>query len=503
VCVEFCPPRAGEEIRTRQVDRRVYILEDDEARTHLLRLLTQLVQQNTQAKVICTKCSSIFEGLGMGHACPACGSTFLIHYEEQPEKENIMMNEKDNNNNNNSNESKFQRNPIAIAQKIPKTAASAASAILTPITSAASAAADLIDGVRAETGGLLGQISGATSGVIGDVINAGGGDGGGDGSAGWGDMEKQEFSAETMDVNLQLHLRLNFFKGGAAEQLVYFFPAFFAPYGSKNFDETLGYILLTTQNLYILAKKRKPTLQDPGFVMMAEHKLSELRRLTIGLYYHYFRIEVNERTAYVFITREHDRTHRFLDLLLTTVHGCEEAFDPIEPCNGNRETLQHISKQLLAQFSHTKPNVQLYGMLFQRNQPTSSKTGFFDTLALTSKSGDGLVGRSLIVTKKEVVLANEDCIYWPRLHGAKQPPVPQFELVAIQQLSDLIAIELDGGDKTGIKLIFEKENAEEGGRAVFNLKTQSERERARIAKVLSHLWEEMFKLPLNVLTTKA
>ncbi len=47
----------------------------------------------------------------------------------------------------------------------------------------------------------------------------------------------EEYSAETIDVNLQLYMRLNFFTGGSSEQLVYFFAANSVAYDSKSNEE--------------------------------------------------------------------------------------------------------------------------------------------------------------------------------------------------------------------------------------------------------------------------
>jgi hypothetical protein len=47
----------------------------------------------------------------------------------------------------------------------------------------------------------------------------------------------EEYSPETIDVNLQLNFRLNFFTGGSSEQLVYFFASNFIAYDAKNNEE--------------------------------------------------------------------------------------------------------------------------------------------------------------------------------------------------------------------------------------------------------------------------
>jgi hypothetical protein len=50
-------------------------------------------------------------------------------------------------------------------------------------------------------------------------------------------------------------------------------------------EENVAFLLLTSVNVYIITQKKKPAEPLRGFSLLAEHKLSELRRCIVGLFY--------------------------------------------------------------------------------------------------------------------------------------------------------------------------------------------------------------------------
>ncbi len=76
--------------------------------------------------------------------------------------------------------------------------------------------------------------------MIYSVVAAGGTDEQNEDAKGMSESEDpalEEYSAETMDVNLQLYFRLNCFTGGSAEQLIYYFSSNFMRYDSTTGEE--------------------------------------------------------------------------------------------------------------------------------------------------------------------------------------------------------------------------------------------------------------------------
>ncbi|ELR11107.1 uncharacterized protein ACA1_351450 [Acanthamoeba castellanii str. Neff] len=239
VHVEYSPPRAGTETRTEVKDTATYILDDEEEREQLLTLLQAFLAQNSQARVQCMRCLKIYDRLAGMQACRSCGSTYVVHYEEEKKK---------------------SKTPPASTSPQPSTSAPADALKVTIMS---------------------GDTETSRRGEV--VMKA---------------STREDFSSDTMDVNLQLHLRLTFFRGGAAEQLVYFFTSVYLPYGAKTSEEAIGHLLITTQNMYILQRKRRPTETDPGFALVAEYRLSQIRRVVIGLFYQHFRVEIDEKQAW-------------------------------------------------------------------------------------------------------------------------------------------------------------------------------------------------------------
>ncbi|KAL6068924.1 LKB1 serine/threonine kinase interacting protein 1 [Balamuthia mandrillaris] len=458
VRLDFWPPRrwATMENRTAVVDSSTYTLETFEQKSHLVALLQKHIERNSKAQtqVQCMNCSKVFTveaGVKQVVSCPNCNGSFLVYYESPDAQSKVGTNNGDN-----------TSSPAITDSESAE------------ISSRENATSDASSGYHTSTEQSTSQDSNSSNTVA---------------------ANREEYDADSMDVNLQLHLRLNFFKGGSAEQLVYFFASNFLMYDAKNDEETVAYLLLTTLSLYILTRKRKPTAQDPGYTLLAEFKLAQLQRLVIGLFYQYFRLEVEESKAFVFITREHDRTHRFLNLLFSTVQRCEDIFDPIEPVIYNKEIRTNIANDLL--LGKSTP-IHAYALLFHKVYPTRSSL----ILPFGRKDTANWMRRTLIITNEHLILSNEDLTRWPKLHypGAKTPTSPQFRPINMIIISDIVALELDTTEETYFKVVYERDVIDTKENLSIELMTQGMKERKQIVKIISQLWYALFKLPLTINT---
>lgn len=438
VHVEYSPPRAGTETRTEVKDTATYILDDEEEREQLLTLLQAFLAQNSQARVQCMRCLKIYDRLAGMQACRSCGSTYVVHYEEEKKK---------------------SKTPPASTSPQPSTSAPADALKVTIMS---------------------GDTETSRRGEV--VMKA---------------STREDFSSDTMDVNLQLHLRLTFFRGGAAEQLVYFFTSVYLPYGAKTSEEAIGHLLITTQNMYILQRKRRPTETDPGFALVAEYRLSQIRRVVIGLFYQHFRVEIDEKQAFVFLSKEHARTHAFIDLLLQTILDSDGVGgEPIEAVHYNSETLGNMQTQLFYRFPSKA--LQVYVLLYQKMPAARPKSMLLGSTLSAARDMGGLVTRAMIITSTHIILATEDYSRWPALHypSVKPPSSPQFEISSAHEISELVSLELDAQDTTEFKVVFEKEST--GAKTTIQLKTEHAEERSKLTNSLAKLWEAMFKLPLSL-----
>jgi len=268
----------------------------------------------------------------------------------------------------------------------------------------------------------------------------------------------------------------------------------FLVYGKNIDEERECFLLVTTSYLYVLNQQKKQTEKDRGLGLVAVHKLRELKRVVVGLFYQLFRIEVidSQNSCYVFITRDHTKTHRFMESLQSAVKECEEIFDPVVVSNKNKEYVKNMSIRLL---SGKAPVLHLYLMLFEK-QKSSNFKGFGP-----SKVG-AIVPRTLIITDDIIMLCEEDYSHWPSLYGAElAPSTSQFQLKSSHNISDVIEVHLDSSTPRTLKVIFEEENANRGLRETWDLVTQAKGEQKKLIQVLSKCWRQLFKLDLLITST--
>jgi len=195
------------------------------------------------------------------------------------------------------------------------------------------------------------------------------------------------------------------------------------------------------------------------------------------------------------MTRDHSRTHRFLDIFQETTKNCEEIIDPILVYNRNKDQLKTISTLLL---NGSPPTIQLHIALFERvkNSPWKGHppTGF-----------GSVVPRTLIILDEQVILCDENYNHHPLIGEKPIMPqnIPQYVPKLSQKISDVIELIVDPEFPTAIKIVFEEERTAEKAKhqqKFWDLLTVGKGEKKRIVHILSKRWKALFKLELAIKT---
>lgn len=260
------------------------------------------------------------------------------------------------------------------------------------------------------------------------------------------------------------------------ERFVYMYRSTFLKYGSSLSDERTVYVVLSNMGIYIL----KRDSQTNVYSTIATHKLKDIKRIVIGLFYQLFRLEMtDESTNYVFTTRSHERVHNFLDILVDTIREDEEKFQ-LERCHRSRETFANINSLL----SKRDPaEVHLYVMLHYK---------------LKTSKGFVLVPRSLIITQEKLHLCEEDYSKWPSLGvpNAKTPSTPQFQIIQSKNISEVMGLQVDDKKPCELSILFEDEQ-DKGKVREWSFVTSHKSEQQRIIKILSALWKALFQVDIG------
>jgi hypothetical protein len=314
-------------------------------------------------------------------------------------------------------------------------------------------------------------------------------------------------SEPTLDGNKQLYLRLTFFKkDDNSENLMSYFPCSYVPFGYSLSREAPGSIMLSNLNIYILQpKSRRRTMILSAFMsaqgyddedeLVAAIPFSDVKRVVIGPFYQWFRIEVSPQQIFVFVTRAHERTHKFLGILKQTMR---DKIGYVEVSNRNQEIVQSI-----AQDCHPgggpMPQLELFFWLFQRVKPGAGRL-----MQSISRSEVSVLPRTLIVTAEELLLVDEDMrLPFPTFTGVVRPKVPQFVVAHRRKISELSSIEVDPAQPNFVKLCFDEDSVGSSSSKVndggsWGLFCQKSVESNKLKHVLAREWRALFHVPLTV-----
>ncbi|EGG23465.1 hypothetical protein DFA_05598 [Cavenderia fasciculata] len=280
------------------------------------------------------------------------------------------------------------------------------------------------------------------------------------------------------DQNLQLYFRMNLLQGGSKETYIYMMQSNYIRYNTQEEERSI-YILLTSMRVYLL--KRSSTIGsklssslsassiDPGFTLVESYSIKEIRRVSVGLLYQFFRFEL-EDVCYVFLKRSHDAVHKFLDLFF---EAAKKESIPLEPYFKSMDTLNNIN-QLLRE---KKEDFELYIMLHQK---VSSKN----------------LPRSLIITKEKIYLCQENFVQYPLLNNYLKTSSPQFTVVKSYKTTDVSSININRSKSLELTIIFDVEGE---SKQQWQLTTSHVTENRKVVSTIKRLWKKRFHLDLKVI----
>eukprot|EP01119_Soliformovum_irregulare_P000176 TRINITY_DN10127_c0_g1_i1.p1 TRINITY_DN10127_c0_g1~~TRINITY_DN10127_c0_g1_i1.p1 ORF type:complete len:1018 (+),score=363.99 TRINITY_DN10127_c0_g1_i1:80-3133(+) len=295
------------------------------------------------------------------------------------------------------------------------------------------------------------------------------------------EMKKDEYDI-TEDMSMQIYLRMQFFKGGSSEKPMSLFNTSFLRMATPLEEEKDCMVLLTNMYLYILIQVKKPTEKDKGMGLIDMHPLNHIKAIQIGLFYQFFSIDINGSPQYVFVTRDHTKTHRFVDLANSTIREETNNLEPVQIFNHNKSHLSSLSNIL---FSGKPIHLELYLLVFERSKVGRSFL----------KKGLQVAPRTLILTNKKIVLCDEDHYKYPFLADPNRNPSITFR--ASRSLQDIVHIETV--EPSTVIIVFEEETNKKTQQQNWELVVNVETEKKKLVQQISKKWKQLFKLDLNVI----
>ncbi|XP_068712690.1 nischarin-like isoform X2 [Montipora foliosa] len=251
----------------------------------------------------------------------------------------------------------------------------------------------------------------------------------------------------------------------------------------------------------------------------------ELNEVVFGLYDQAFRMEVKfdgPRGTFSVLTRDAIKTDKFFgtlrDVLGEPLNDDEQLQAPrfrrqfssgslpklIFP---DEETINRLKSELVKSGSVSHPDDQhllIYAIV--REIPECSSMSVQENGDLTN------LLRSLIVTKSQIFLFDEDHVHWPLPSFARAPPsTPQWVVTKSQRISKIIGLdmfELTGQvfeffGVYGLSLIFEQEESDTPAEQnCWNLIFRASEERTQLQRSLSQVWKDRFQADLKITYSK-
>jgi len=258
-----------------------------------------------------------------------------------------------------------------------------------------------------------------------------------------------------------------------------------------------------------------------------------LKRIVVGLFYQSFRLEFgsdNSSTVntYIFPTRNHSRTHEFIDELTNNVQRQQpgskistvEDNDEWEPekrkklvYNNNKVILEGM-KNTLRKTKSKKPvitkntDLRAYTMVYRITKPNAPnlKNDIINFLEnRVNPKSVGLVTRSLILTEKRIFLCEEDYGRWPPLDTTKQNAAqPGITVQHVQKISDVEKVIVEG-ISTRFRIFFDKEQEEDEEDDASNkewfMVAETRNERDYFLSTLGSLFKQQMKFDMKMITS--
>lgn len=254
--------------------------------------------------------------------------------------------------------------------------------------------------------------------------------------------------------------------------------------------------------------------------------LSSLRQVVVGLFDQGIRLEVGEegpRGTFVLLTRDANKTARFLDTLTSVVTvktGKQEVDGPrvsdesgsdggVNIVYPDESKINALKAQLQEQ--HISPldgreNLISYCIVYQIRENKSRKDEYDDVCSMYL--------RSLILTNMRIFLCDEDYVHWPLpsyIHSA--PFTSQWIVDDVNNAESVIGVD-SWEEQTqnlrgnyGLSLTFEGSvqatslTQESSGTHIWNILFQSLSEREQLVRSLASIWKNSFGQDLKVTRT--
>lgn len=335
--------------------------------------------------------------------------------------------------------------------------------------------------------------------------------------------------ASSIPTNRKIYTRTVHLQGqnGEMEEMHYWFPCYLVPFNTSVQKEQRASIVVSDNKMLIFIKRRarkgsvvaygKTGREGVPGPSEEEYKDEELlisiplrsvRRIVAGPFWQWFRVESSTNAdAYMFLTRSHARTFRFLQ-------SFKARFGWVEVSNKNKECLANVQASVQAVLRDSRASaaplvselddfaVDLYFMAYQRIKSGFSLLNAVRASTMVPAQKDTtLVPRSIVLTKHNVLILEEDYAKWPSLAVANwvTPKTPHFSVLHHYSYHDVVSLAtVHPFDHPNFVAVTFEYNTSSGATSQQQivLITQGEAERAKFISLLSQRYQEHFHIKL-------
>jgi hypothetical protein len=296
------------------------------------------------------------------------------------------------------------------------------------------------------------------------------------------------------DPDLQSWLQKRLFRAGDDEFFLLALPCSSFRFMSSE-SERNSVAILSTCQVYVLTILSGTPLGQAhelirGSSLQVSFDLAELRSVVIGPIYQYFRLE-SKAASQVIVTRAHERTHWFIDMLLCYIRrpsggdGDDDAErKPCQVVHAARSTTANFTKNVLRTKANKNPALAVISLYVHVRSRASEKRWN---------------PRVLIATQNRLYLCAEDLTRWPLSPAATTAPQqsPQFLCAKEMDIADLSGVTVTGDLAATIEADAEVAT---GKRTHISLSVEfgSQKDLAWTIDVLQRLFFAIMKVTIDV-----
>ena len=341
---------------------------------------------------------------------------------------------------------------------------------------------------------------------------------------------EDSMDATNIPMNRKIYTRTVFLQDqatGEMEEMHFYFPCYLVPFNTSVQKEQRATIVVSDNKMLIFVKRRArkgsvlafgksgregvPAPSEEEYKdeeLLATIPLRSLRRIVAGPFWQWLRVESALNTdAFMFLTRSHARTFRFLQAFKARCGW-------VEVSNKNKECLSNAQSAIQAVLRDSRASaaplvaelddfaIDLYFMAYQRIKSGFSLLNAVRASTMMPAMKDTtLVPRSIILTKHNILILDEDYAKWPSLAVANwvTPKTPQFNILHHYSYHDVVSIStVHPTDHPNFVSVTFEYNTSSGATSQQQivLITQGEAERAKFISLLSQRYQEHFHIKL-------